>query len=210
MAKPANRKPRFDLLAHYQEYLAPLLSRAPFTLRITAWQDYPPPVLVVKERREFIGEGNNQRRRPSPLPRKKTLVEIGHIWGEAQRRALPVLRQIVAKVRDQADIPLELQRYLTQDGLRRQLSLPLDEEAGAKLGLIFRLQLRVKELDRVELLTRRVASFTREEAAYLLSRITSFGPDANRWAISGLRIMLAGQPGDATVSQMLERLRTSG
>ncbi|MFP3868929.1 MAG: hypothetical protein ACLFUU_12370 [Desulfobacteraceae bacterium] len=209
MAKLANQKPPFDLLAYYSEYLAPLVNRAPYTLRITAWQDYPPPVLVVKERRESHGEGNNRRQAQLSLPRKKTLVEIGHLWGEAQRRALPVLRQIVAKVRDQADIPLELQRYLTQDGLRLQLSLPLDEEAGVKLGLIFRLQLRVKELDRVELLTRRIAGFTREEAAYLLSRTTSFGPDANRWAISGLRIMLAGQPGDAAVGQMLEKLRSS-
>jgi len=209
MTKLIDWKSQFDLIDHYQEHLAPLLSQAPFILQITVWQNYPPPVLVIKECREFISKDNNQRQHPSPLPQEKTLVEIGHIWGEALRRALPILRQIVTKVRDQAGIPLELQRYLTLFGLRLRFGLPLDEEAGAKLGLIFRLQLQIRELDRVELLTRRVASFTREEAAYLLSRTTSFSPDANRWAISGLRIMLAGQPGAKGISQMLERLRIS-
>lgn len=135
---------------------------------------------------------------------------MSFLAGEPQRRLLPVLRQIVARVRDQADIPLELQRYLTKEGRRLRLNLPLDEEAGAKLGLIFKLQLRTKELDRVELLARRVATFSREEAAYWLSRTTRFGPDANRWAVSGLRIVLGGQAGDPAVDKMLERLRLSG
>jgi hypothetical protein len=61
------------------------------------------------------------------------------------------------------------------------VDLPLDEVAGAKLGLIFRLQERLTDLDRVDLIARRVARFTREEAVYWLSRTTSFEPDANRW-----------------------------
>jgi hypothetical protein len=100
-----------------------------------------------------------------------------------------------------------LQRYLTHEGLRLRLNLPLDEEAGAKLGLIFRLQERLTDLDRVELIARRVARFTREEAAYWLSRMTSVGTDANRWAIAGLRIMLGGQAKDPAVARMLGRLR---
>jgi len=52
--------------------------------------------------------------------------------------------------------------------------------------------------------------FTREEAAYWLSRTTSFGTDANRWALSGLRVMLGGQPKDPAVQRMLERLRHVG
>jgi hypothetical protein len=127
--------------------------------------------------------------------------------GEAQRRCLPILRQIIGRVRDEYGVPLELQRYLTQEGLRLRLNLPLDEEAGAKLGLIFRLQERITDLDRVELIARRVARFTREEAVYWLSRMTSFGTDANRWAISGLRIMLGGQAKDPAVERMLGRLR---
>jgi hypothetical protein len=37
--------------------------------------------------------------------------------------------------------------------------------------------------------------------------MTSFGTDANRWAISGLRIMLGGQAKDPAVARMLGRLR---
>jgi hypothetical protein len=107
-------------------------------------------------------------------------------------------------------VPAGLQRYLTQEGLKLRLSVPLDEEAGAKLALIFRLQERVPDLDRVELIARRVARFTREEAVYWLSRTTSFGADANRWALSGLRVILGGQPKDPAVQRMLEHLRHAG
>src|SRR5262249_19815992 len=63
------------------------------------------------------------------------------------------------------------------------------------------------DLDRVELMARRLARFTREEAVYWLSRTTSFGSDANRWAIAGLRIMLGGHAKEPAVERMLERLR---
>jgi predicted AAA+ superfamily ATPase len=66
---------------------------------------------------------------------------------------------------------------------------------------------RLTDLDRVELIARRVAHFTREEAMYWLSRMTSFGPDANRWAVAGLRLMLGGHANDPAVERMLERLR---
>jgi hypothetical protein len=94
--------------------------------------------------------------------------------------------------------------------LTLRVNLPLDEEAGAKLGLIFRLQERLTDLQRVELIARRLARFTREEAVYWLSRTTSFEPDANRWAITGLRIMLGGHAQDPAVERMLQRLRESG
>ena len=48
----------------------------------------------------------------------------------------------------------------------------------------------------------------REEAAYWLSRATSFGPGANRWALSGLRIMLGDHPKDPDIQGMPERLRS--
>jgi hypothetical protein len=86
--------------------------------------------------------------------------------------------------------------------------LPLDEEAGAKLALIFRLSANVADLDRAELIARRVLRFTREEATYWHSRITGFGRDADRWAAAGLRIVLGGQPKDPAVARLLEELRT--
>jgi hypothetical protein len=112
-------------------------------------------------------------------------------------------------VQDAWHQPLELQPYLTEQGLPFRGNLPLDDEAGCKLALIFKLQERVKEIDRVELIARRADRFTREEAAYWLSRISNFGDDANRWASSGLRIMLGGHAKDPAVERMLERLRES-
>jgi len=112
-------------------------------------------------------------------------------------------------VQDAWHQPLELQQYLTAQGLTFRGSLPLDAEAGCKLALIFKLQERVKEMDRVELIARRADRFTHEEVAYWLSRISHFGDDANRWAISGLRIVLGGHAKDPAVERMLERLRES-
>lgn len=205
----AVKTPAFNLQKHYDAQLGRLWRRCPFVLRITEWKDLPVPVLVVKERQSLNGAHPPSPTSPDPRGQSSQgiLVECGHLAGEAQRRCLPILRQIVGRVRDEYGVPLELQRYLTQEGLRLRLNLPLDEEAGAKLGLIFRLQERITDLDRVELIARRVARFTREEAVYWLSRMTSFGTDANRWAISGLRIMLGGQAKDPAVERMLGRLR---
>jgi hypothetical protein len=204
----ANQK-HIDLQAHHRERIEPLWRQAPFVLRITEWKDYPVPVLAVKERRmagsgaESNGNGASQ----DEGERSTLLVERGHLYGEAQRCCLPILQNLVATVCDDAGVPLELQRYLTPQGLRLRVNLPLNEEAGAKIALICRLQERVNDRERVELIARRVARFTREEAAYWLSRMTSFSDDAKRWAVAGLRLMLGGQPKDPGVERMLERLR---
>jgi hypothetical protein len=199
----------FDLKQHHAARLERLWRRAPFVLRITEWKEFPVPVLVVKERVELDDEPPPAPGAPSTFGRqpKGSVVERGHIAGEQQRRCLPVFRAIVERVKDEAGVPLELQRYLTHEGLRLRVNLPLDEESGAKLALICRLQERVPDLERVELIARRVAQLTREEAAYWLTRTTGSGPDGNRWAISGLRILLGGQAGDAGVGRELERLR---
>lgn len=198
-----------DLRDHYEAHLAPLWRQAPFVLRITERKDLPIPALVIKER-----QGPPNSSTPSlAMPEAQNaspqgaLVELGRLSGTSMRRCLPTLRAIVGRVRDAHGVPMDLQRYLTKEGLKLRLNLPLDEEAGAKLGLIFRLQGRIADLDRVELLARRLARFTREEAVYWLSRTTSFGPDANRWAVAGLRIMLAGNGKDHAVERMLDRMR---
>jgi hypothetical protein len=203
----AKRKTSLDLTKHHAERLVPLSTKAPFVLRITEWRDTPIPVLVVKERQyrdeDAAPKGTDgQRRCARPI-----LIERGSLYGEPLHRCLPILRRVVEGVTDAVGIPLELARYLTAEGLRLRGNLPLDEEAGAKLALIFRLQDRIKDLDRVELIAHRVRQFTREEAAYWLSRTTSFGPTANRWAASGLRTMLGGHADDKGVQEMLERLR---
>jgi hypothetical protein len=199
-----------DLRTHYERRLASRWRRAPYVLRVTQWKDRPGPVLVVKERQGGgPGEHTAQLSLPMNGEQRSRLVERGHLAGEVLRRCLPIVRGIVGRVCDDAGVPAGVERYLSQEGLKLHLTLPLDEEAGAKLALIFRLQERVADVDRVELIARRVARFTREEAAYWRSRTTSFGADANRWALSGLRLMLGGQAHDPAVSRMLSRLRNS-
>jgi len=204
-----HHKPHSDLAEHHKKHLLRLVRHAPFVLRIGEKAKYPVPVLIIKERREVAETSSAKEQLPLPTEKtvKKPLSEIGYLAGDQQRRCLSILRKILANVRDASDVPLELQRYLTQEGLKLRITLPLDEEAGAKLGLIFRLNARVRETDRAELIARRAAKFTREEAMYWLSRTTSFGADANRWALSGLRILLGGQPGDKGIEKMLEALR---
>ena len=191
-----------DLQSHYARHIKPLLHDTPWVLRITEWQDKPPPLFIVRQRRALAGDRHTNGQ-------QITFVDRGLLYGEAQRRCLPTLQKILARVQDSWHQPLELQQYLTAQGLPFRGSLPLDAEAGCKLALIFKLQERVKEMDRVELIARRADRFTHEEVAYWLSRISHFGDDANRWAISGLRIVLGGHAKDPAVERMLERLRES-
>jgi len=197
---------RQALEAHYARRIKKEIPLSPWVLRITEHKDKPAPVLIVKER---ILPG--QRTDPQDLiaPRS-SLKECGLIYGQPQLRCLPVIRAVLARVSDQAGISLELQQFLNGRQIVFRGNLPLNAEAGCKLALIFKLHERIQDLDRIELIARRVDRFTREEAAYWLSRTVTFGRDANRWALSGLRVVLGGQPGDKGVERMLEGLRQRG
>jgi len=207
MAVALKRETLDDL---YRRRLAGLTKAAPFVLRITRWRGQTGPVLVTKERmmRTQAPAGLERDVVCQLRPRQTArLVERGYIAGEAQRRLLPVFKSILGRVRDEAGVPLNLERWMSIEGLRHAVALPLDEEAGAKLAIIFRLRQRIADLDRIELIGRRAERLTREEASYLLSRMTRFGPAANRWAMAGLRIMLGGQAKDPGVMAMLDWLR---
>lgn len=199
--EPTAVTPKASLDRQYVEKLHPLVGSAPWVLRITEWKTKPPPLFIIRQRRSVEDPGDTAGRQPAFRDR-------GLLHGESQRRCLPTLRMVLSRVHDRSDQPLELQQYLTRGGLSFRGNLPLDEEAGTKLALVFKLQERVKELDRVELIARRVDRFTAEEAAYWLSRISNFGTDANRWAVSGMKILLGGHPHDPAVSRMLDQLRT--
>lgn len=188
-----------NLAEHFEQRLKRELKTAPFVLRITEWKPELGPVLVIKERAQRGSNASSKAER---------LIARGQIKGEALRRLLPIIKRAVAHVADSAGVPLEIDRYLTREGLKLCLKLPLDEDAGARLALIAKLQERLLDPDRSELVARRVLQFTREEALYWLSRITDFGPDAGRWAISGLRILLGGHAGDDGIERMLDRVRT--
>jgi len=189
----------YDLLHR----IGPLSGQFPWVLRVTEHKDKPVPVLVVKERTtsaDDAGQGAQSRN-------KKVLRDRGFLYGQALRRCLPVVRLIVAGVSDKAGVPLELPRFLTEGRIAFRGNLPLDEEAGAKLALLFKLQERVGDMDRVELMAWRVERFSREEAVYWMSRTSQFGEPANRWAQAGMRMMLGGQPGDRAATDMLEKIR---
>ncbi len=195
---------RVKLLEHYRAKVQRELYHAPWILRITEHYDKPVPVLIIKER---IQPADREDAQGLKAPRS-ILKERGLIYGQSQLRCLPIIRTIISRVQNDAGIPLELNRFFSGKRITFRGNLPLDEEAGVKLALTFKLQERIKELDRVELIARRVERFTKEEAAYWYSRITSFGPAANRWAAAGMKIILAGHGGDKKgVKEMLEGLR---
>lgn len=176
----------------YARKVQPHLAKMSWLLRVTDHSDKPSPVLVVKYRRPIDDTGE-----------KTELVERGSIYGDSLRRCLPSIRNILSRVRDENDVHLDLHQFLGGKQISFRGNLPLNEQAGAKLGLLFKLQSRVKDMDRVELMALRVSKFTGEEASYWLSRISHFGTATNRWAEAGMRIMLGGQSGDPAIAEML-------
>lgn len=193
----------WDLERELQERIRPFTSRSPWVLRITEHKDKEAPVFIAKQRYSPVG-GTGESGSATGKP---VLKELGLIYGAPQRRCLPVISSIIGRVSNEDGIPLELNRFIAKGRITFRGNLPLDEEAGVKLSLIFKLQERMKNLDRVELIARRVKRFSREEANYWLTRATQYGAAANRWAQSGMRIMLGGQPEDPAVLRMLEKLR---
>lgn len=165
------------------------INKAPWVLRITDYKNKPVPVFLIMERHKGV------------------LRKQGLLYGQALRRCLPVIRSVISGVCDDAGIPLDLHRFISNSRITFRGNLPLNEEAGTKLSLIFKLQERVKDMDRVELIARRVERFSSEEAAYWLTRAIHYGDAANRWARSGMRIMLGGHPGDKAVLSILDKLR---
>ncbi|MBA4544188.1 hypothetical protein H1164_15095 [Thermoactinomyces daqus] len=165
------------------------LEKAPWIIRITEHKDKTGAVLVIKQ----CIEGKP--------------VSKGMLHGQPLRRCLPAIRRIVSHVCDYAGIPLELQKFFNRDRITYRGNLPLDEEAGAKLALIFKLQERVADLDRVELMAWRVERFSREEAIYWFTRATQYGKAASRWALAGMRVMLGGPAGDKETQHMLTQIR---
>jgi hypothetical protein len=193
----------WDLETHYVSRVQRALPSAPWILRVTERKKNPVPLMIIKQRL-LPDERGDAASLQHP---RSVLKERGLLHGQPQRRCLPVLRTILSRVQDRAGISLELHRFLEGSRITFRGNLPLDEEAGCKMALVFKLQERIKELDRIELLARRIDRFSREEAGYWYSRITSFGEAANRWAMAGMKTMLAGQPGDPAVQTMLDQLR---
>lgn len=186
---------KIDLDDYYKRKVEPHLKLMPWVLRVTEHKKRPSPVLVIKYRKPLDEDENSTY-----------LVERGDIYGDSLRRCLPGIRTILSRVRDDNDVHLDLHQFLAGKQITFRGNLPLDENAGAKLGLLFRLQQRVRDLDRVELMSVRINNFTAEEASYWLSRILHFSDASNRWAAAGMRIMLGGQSGDPAITEMLKQV----
>ena len=197
-----NKQAKLD--QHYAGKVHKELAHAHWVLRLTEHKDKPAPVMIIKHRLQ-PSERDDIAKLTAPRP---VLRERGLLYGQPQLRCLPIIRAILSRVQDRSGIPLELHRFFEATRINFRGNLPLEEEAGLKLALLFKLQERIKELDRVELLARRIDRFTREEASYWYSRITCYEPAANRWAAAGMKVMLAGHSHDKNVPIMLEDLRT--
>ena len=191
-----------ETVAMMHRRVAGLLPDSIWVLRFTDHKDKPSPVLVMKERiqpRQSFGEKSEDK--PSYLQ------DRGLIYGPSLRRCLLPLRAMLALVIDPAGIPLHIEEVLIDRRFAFRGNLPLNDEAGAKIALLCKLQERVQDLDRVELMAWRIERFSREEALYWWTRVTQFGPEASLWAQAGMRVMLGGQPGDPAIGTMLTSLR---
>jgi len=186
-----------DLDDIFQQRVEPHLRKMPWILRVTDHKKRPSPVLVIKYRKPLDEDSKETR-----------LVDRGMLYGDPLRRCLPGIQQVLSRIRDENDKHLDLHQFLQGKTITFRGNLPLDEGSGAKLALLFRLQERVKNLDRVELMARRIDNFTEEEATYWLSRILHFSKASNRWAVAGMRVMLGGIPGDPAIIDMLNELDT--
>ena len=203
MKQKVPRDKNIQLQMYYDKKVCSQVSKAPWVLRITEHKDKPVPLFIIKQRIH-----PEQRTDLADLKAPRSiLLERGLIYGPSQKRCIPVFKTILARVKNNRDIPMELQQFLNGSRIDFRGNLPLDDEAGYKMALIFKLQERIKEMDRVELIARRVDRFTMEEAGYWYSRMSSFGDAANRWAMAGMKIMLAGQPRDPNIEAMLGDLR---
>jgi len=117
---------------------------------------------------------------------------------------------MMGQVTDLAGRPLELQE-LIDDKIEFRGQIPLDEIAGSKLALLFKLHPQVRDDNRIELMAWRIERFSREETLYWLSKVSIeglYGKRGIEWAKSGLRLMLAGQQRDIeVVDKLLQQLR---
>jgi len=103
------------------------------------------------------------------------------------------LKHYLSRETDQAGIPLEYHSYITDAFPTFSITFPNDcSEACVKLALLFRLQKGVHDINKIVLMAQRIEKFTKEEAAYWLSKTLYDTEEHKKWAVKGLRIMLAG------------------
>ncbi len=164
---------------------------SPWILRVSQQKKYTGPLVTICER-TVSSKGN------------PCLVEHGFMHNGKLRFCKDVIRMIVSHVTNDNGEPLELQA-LIDDKLEYRGYIPMDDTAGAKLALLFKLQATIPDKERVELMAWRIERFTREESMYWLSKVTvpTYGEKSIAWAKTGLRAMLGGRPEDKEEIQLI-------
>lgn len=164
---------------------------SPWILRVSQQKKYTGPLVTICER-TVSSKGN------------PCLVEHGFMHNGKLRFCKDVIRMIVSHVTNDNGEPLEL-HALIDDKLEYRGYIPLDDAAGAKLALLFKLQATIPDMERVELMAWRIERFTREESLYWLSKVTvpTYGEKGIAWAKTGLRAMLGGRSEDKEDIQLI-------
>ncbi len=116
---------------------------------------------------------------------------------------------MLSRMEDELGNPTGLQ-VLFDGRITYRGDVPLDKTIGHKMALLSILLPTMKIEKKAEVVAWRVERMTIEEVMYWLSKVTipSYGERAMKWAIIGLRVMLAG-PTDQKESfdDILEKLR---
>jgi hypothetical protein len=102
------------------------------------------------------------------------------------------LKDILRTETDEKGVPLYYDRLITETFPSLDIQFPNESSSCVKLSLLFRLQKSMHDINKIVLMAQRIERFTREEAAYWLSKTLYDTEEHNRWAVKGLRIVLAG------------------
>ena len=91
---------------HYAQKVKSELSKAPWILRITDHRDKASPVFIVKERimPDQRTDTKDLKAPMSIMSIRSILKKRGIIYGQSQRRCLPVISIILARINNHADI----------------------------------------------------------------------------------------------------------
>ena len=172
------------------------LKTSPWILRVTERKGFTGPILIVCER-QVTDTGTTR------------LIEYGRIYNGTLRTCKRAIQYMLSQELDPLGRAAGLQE-LIDEKIEYRGQIPLHDEIGAKLALLFKLHPRVRLQERIELMAWRIERFTREEALYWVAKVTIpvYGQRSIEWAKSGLRLMLAGQQNDKkAVNELLDTLR---
>lgn len=178
------------------DQMQPLFEKATWILRVTERKEFTGPVLEICER-QSTDSGTTR------------LKEYGRIYNGTLRTCRNAICYMLSQELDDTGRSVGLQELIDEKTEYRG-QIPLRDEIGAKLALLFKLHPQVRSQERIELMAWRIERFTREEALYWVSKVSIpvYGKRGIEWAKSGLRLMLAGQQKDETaVRELLEQLR---